>query len=163
MTSDEIKRTTTMNKVLWRYGLKADRHGMLSCPFHGKDQHASMKIYKDGFNCFACGANGDIFAFVMEYEGVSFKQAFQILGGTYEHAAPEERRKASLDVKRRKLQAESERRKAERKKQELKERNIAITIYRKLLTTVEPTSDLWVRWSFRLWDLEHQIEWELDI
>lgn len=152
-----------MNEVLWRYGLKADRRGMLSCPFHGKDQHASMKIYKDGYNCFACGANGDIFAFVMEYEGVSFKQAFQILGGTYERTAPEERRKASLDVKRRKLQAESERRKAERKKQELKERNVAITIYRKLLTTVEPTSELWVRWSFRLWDLEHQIEWELDI
>lgn len=152
MTSEEIKQTYSMYDVLARYGLKADRHNMLSCPFHGSDRHASMKIYKDGYNCFACGANGDIFGFVMEYEGVDFKTAFQTLGGTY--ARGEERRKVSIAVQRRKLQAETARLKEERKRQELRDCNRAITDLRKLIDKSEPMGDMWA-WAVNM--LERQL------
>ena len=141
-----------MFDVLARYGLKADRHNMLSCPFHGSDRHASMKIYKDGYNCFACGANGDIFGFVMEYENVDFKTAFQALGGTY--ARGEERRKASIAVQRRKLQAETAKIKEERRRLERWECNRAITDLRKIIATSEPMGDMWT-WSVNM--LERQL------
>ncbi|MBR4490050.1 DNA primase [bacterium] len=160
MTSEEIKATTTMTDILTRYGLEQDRHKMLSCPFHGTDRHASMKIYSDGYHCFTCGAHGDIFGFVMQYEGVSFKEAFRILGGTYERSTSEDRRKASIVVERRKRQVESNKRRAERKKREQFEQNVAISGYRHLLEKVEPASDLWARYMLALCDLLQRKEWE---
>ena len=72
-----------MRDVLDRYGVKVGRNGMCCCPIHG-ERHASMKVYPDGFKCFACGAGGDIFDFVEAMENVDFKTAFGILGGTYD-------------------------------------------------------------------------------
>lgn len=83
MTSEELKQTTSMRDVLDRYGVKVGRNGMCCCPIHG-ERHASMKVYPDGFKCFACGAGGDIFDFVEAMENVDFKTAFGILGGTYD-------------------------------------------------------------------------------
>ena len=83
MTSEELKQTTSMRDVLDRYGVKVGRNGMCCCPIHG-ERHASMKVYPDGFKCFACGAGGDIFDFVEAMEKVDFKTAFGILGGTYD-------------------------------------------------------------------------------
>lgn len=160
MTTEEIKSITSMKDILIRYGLQANRAGMIRCPFHSGDNTASMKIYKDSFYCFGCNTGGDIFRFVMEYEGVDFKTAFQILGGTYAHGTAEERRKNSLLVKRRQMQAETERRKAERKRQERQELNKAITIYRQAIETVEPMSDLWARWTLTLCELLQRLEME---
>ena len=44
-------------------------------PFHYGDHTASLKIYKDSFYCFGCGASGDIFDFVMRMERCDFKTA----------------------------------------------------------------------------------------
>lgn len=85
MTSDEIKATYTMWDILARYGIQPNRSGFIQCPFHKGDREPSMKIYRDGYNCFACGANGDIFSFIMEMEDQSFKEVYLSLGGTYEN------------------------------------------------------------------------------
>ena len=82
MTSDELKRSISMREVVEKYGIKVNGHGFCCCPFH-KEKTASMKIYKDSYNCFGCGANGDIFSFVMRMEHCDFKTAFKSLGGTY--------------------------------------------------------------------------------
>ena len=82
MTVEEIKETVTMCDVLEKYGVKVNRNGMCCCPIH-KERHPSMKVFKDGYKCFACNSGGDIFRFVQEMEGCDFKQAFLILGGTY--------------------------------------------------------------------------------
>lgn len=83
MTVEEIKQNNSMPDVIRRYGIEIHRGGMCSCPFH-KDQHPSMKVFKDGFYCFSCGASGDIFTFVQMQDGLDFKSAFKLLGGTYE-------------------------------------------------------------------------------
>lgn len=86
MTKEEIKELYSMRDILERYGLpKPNRSGFIRCPFHQGDREASMKIYPKDFNCFACAVNGDIFTFVMMMEDISFREAFQELGGTYEH------------------------------------------------------------------------------
>lgn len=83
MTSDDIKRSISMTEILGKYGIEV-RHNMCSCPFHGKDRHPSMQIFRDGYKCHTCGRSGDIFSFVMEMEGVGFRDAFLSLGGAYE-------------------------------------------------------------------------------
>ena len=52
------------------------------CPFHDAS-HPSMFVSdaKGIFKCFACGASGDVFAFVQKYENVSFMEAAVILAG----------------------------------------------------------------------------------
>ena len=88
MTVREIKETYTMQDIVERYGFRPNRAGFIKCPFH-TDDTASLKIYKDSFYCFGCGKNGDVISFTMLMENVSFKDAFRILGGTYDH--PESR------------------------------------------------------------------------
>lgn len=88
MTSEEIKLIKSMSDVLQDYGLRPNRAGFIHCPFHQGDNTPSMKIYKDGFHCFGCGAHGDIFDFVRLSEHCDFKTAFKILGGEYkDHSA----------------------------------------------------------------------------
>ena len=46
------------------------------CPFHD-DHNPSMSISpeKQIYTCFVCGASGNVFNFVMNYEKISFQQA----------------------------------------------------------------------------------------
>ena len=50
------------------------------CPFHD-DNHPSMSVSKEKqiYKCFSCGASGNVFQFVEDYEHVSFKESLQIL------------------------------------------------------------------------------------
>ena len=83
MTSDELKQSISMREVVERYGLHPNRAGFISCPFHKGDRTPSMKIYPKDYHCHACGANGDIFSFVMEMDHCDFKTAYKALGGSY--------------------------------------------------------------------------------
>ena len=118
MTSEEIKDSVSMSDILARYGLpKPNRAGFIRCPFHN-ERTASMRIYKKDFHCFGCGANGDVFTFVQMYEGISFKDAYKSLGGTYENHENEpdfaskrreyQRRMQKLTEAKRKVQREQE-------------------------------------------------------
>lgn len=83
MTSVELKQSLPMRAVVEEYGIKISNKGFCHCPFH-KEKTASMKVYKDSYYCFGCGAAGDIFSFVQHMDGCNFKDAFMRLGGTYE-------------------------------------------------------------------------------
>ena len=50
------------------------------CPFHD-DHSPSMSVSKDKqiYKCFSCGATGNVFNFIQDYENVSFKEALRIL------------------------------------------------------------------------------------
>ena len=50
------------------------------CPFHD-DHSPSMSVSKDKqiFTCWSCGATGNVFKFVMDYENISFIEAVRIL------------------------------------------------------------------------------------
>ena len=51
------------------------------CPFHN-DKNPSMSVSREKqiYKCFSCGASGNVFNFVMDYEHVEFKEAIKILG-----------------------------------------------------------------------------------
>jgi len=50
------------------------------CPFHS-DHSPSMSVSREKqiFTCFSCGASGNVFKFVMDYENISFYEAIKKL------------------------------------------------------------------------------------
>lgn len=48
------------------------------CPFH-PDRNPSMGIKNNRFNCFACGAKGDVIEFMMRRDCISFIEAVKSL------------------------------------------------------------------------------------
>lgn len=102
MTTDEIKQSVSMVEVVERYGLHPNRAGFISCPFHQGDRTPSMKIYKKDYHCHACGANGDVFSFVMGMENCDFKTAYKALGGEYGHKTDNQRNLYNYHLQKRK-------------------------------------------------------------
>lgn len=54
-----------------------DKH-FINCLFH-QEKTPSMKIYKDGYHCFGCGAHGDVIDLYMQVHGVDFKTAVKLM------------------------------------------------------------------------------------
>jgi DNA primase len=69
MEISEIKQRLSIETVLNHYDLHPDRHNFLKCPFHN-DEDPSLKIYPDTntFNCFGCGATGDVIEFIERHD-----------------------------------------------------------------------------------------------
>lgn len=155
MTTEEIKSTVTMADVLSRYGMRPGRSGMICCPFHN-EKNPSMKIFKDGYKCFACNENGDVFKFVQKMEGCDFKQAFRLLGGTYEHSRSRLSRTA--------IQRHYERERYRRAKAEANAKEFrwilegTISLCQSLIQLSEPLSDDWCYAQNRLQWLWHVYE-----
>lgn len=78
----KIKERLTIEEVVSSY-IKLDRVGTnlkARCPFHN-EKTPSFFISPDrgSYYCFGCGASGDIFTFVEEFEGLDFKGALKLL------------------------------------------------------------------------------------
>lgn len=140
MDREEILSSVYMPEILSRYGIKPNRANMCSCPFHGTDKHPSMKIYKDGFKCFACGEYGNVIDFVMKYENIDFKSAYISLGGEYATTTDKERRIAEMSRKRAKEERE---RKSKAEEEFKKELSYCISLCRACGENLEPFSDEW--------------------
>jgi DNA primase len=78
---DDSLRQTIQDRAAEIIGTIVDlkRHGknlLGRCPFHN-DVHPSFSVSpeKGLFHCFGCGAGGDVFAFLMRLQGLSFPEA----------------------------------------------------------------------------------------
>ena len=60
------------------------------CPFHNeKSPSFSVSPNKQMYYCFGCGAGGNVFTFIMEYENQTFPEAVKILADRAGIALPE--------------------------------------------------------------------------
>ena len=67
---DEVKQQLNIRQVVEFYGYKVNRNGQFICPFHN-DHKPSASIKNDYFNCFVCGAGGDLITFTAKLHGLS--------------------------------------------------------------------------------------------
>ncbi len=69
---------------------KAGRNYKALCPFHSeKTPSFTVSPEKQIFHCFGCGAGGDVFTFLKDYEGLSFTEAARTLAKRYGINIPE--------------------------------------------------------------------------
>ncbi|MBN1885223.1 MAG: DNA primase [Candidatus Krumholzibacteriota bacterium] len=60
---------------------RAGRNYKALCPFHGEKTPSFMvSPDKQIYHCFGCGKGGNVFSFLMEYEGIGFVEAVKKLG-----------------------------------------------------------------------------------
>ena len=71
---ETVKSAVTVKQAAEHYGCKVNRGDMICCHFHD-DRHPSMKLNRDYFYCFGCGATGDVIDFVARLFGLSSYEA----------------------------------------------------------------------------------------
>lgn len=67
---EAVKAEISMMSAAKHYGIPIKHSSMTNCIFHN-DSHPSMKLYKDHFHCFSCGAHGDVIAFTAQLLSLS--------------------------------------------------------------------------------------------
>lgn len=80
---NEIRNKTDIVEVVSKYVnlTKKGKNYIGVCPFHD-DHSPSMSVSpeKQIFTCFSCGATGNVFTFVSDFEKISFIEAVKLLG-----------------------------------------------------------------------------------
>ena len=64
------------------YGFNVNRAGQFICPFHN-DHKPSASIKNDYFNCFVCGAGGDLITFTAKLHGLKNYDACKKLASDF--------------------------------------------------------------------------------
>lgn len=79
---EEIRQRNDIVQVISSY-VRLQKRGsshMGLCPFHNeKTPSFSVSGQKQMYHCFGCGASGNVFTFVMEYENFNFVEALRFL------------------------------------------------------------------------------------
>lgn len=79
---DQVRRENDIVEVVSAY-VKIQKRGgyyMGLCPFHSERSPSfSVSPGKQIFHCFGCGAGGDVFSFIEQYENLSFSEALKLL------------------------------------------------------------------------------------
>jgi DNA primase len=78
----QIKERLSIEEIVSSY-IKLEKSGAnfkARCPFHNeKTPSFFVSADRGSYYCFGCGAKGDIFTFIEEFEGLDFKGALKVL------------------------------------------------------------------------------------
>jgi DNA primase len=79
MDLNEVKESINLQDfIAGELGRPAKRGGQAhfwTCPFHADGQTPSLAVYADHWNCFGCGAHGDVVTWIMKRRNMPFKDA----------------------------------------------------------------------------------------
>ena len=80
-TINDIRKSVNIVEIISSYIplTKKGKNYFGICPFHS-DQHPSMSVSEEKqiYKCFSCGATGNVFNFLMDYENINFMDAVKI-------------------------------------------------------------------------------------
>ena len=83
---DEVREAADIVEVIGSYITikKTGKNYTALCPFHSEKKPSFViSPEKQIYHCFGCGASGNVFTFVMNYESVNFAEAVEILAKRY--------------------------------------------------------------------------------
>ena len=104
---DEVKSQLNIQTVIEHYGFKVNRAHQFVCPFHN-DHNPSASIKNDYFNCFVCGAAGDLITFTAKYLGLSnidaCKELVRVFGLNIDIGTAEERKAQYIADRKRRIE-----------------------------------------------------------
>ncbi|MEO7911468.1 MAG: CHC2 zinc finger domain-containing protein, partial [Roseiflexaceae bacterium] len=79
--TDQIKERIDIVEFISAYVSlrKAGRNYLGFCPFHTNTKTPAFTVYPDtqSYHCFGCKASGTVFDFLMQREGLEFKDALE--------------------------------------------------------------------------------------
>ena len=108
---EEVKSQLNIRQVIEHYGIKVNRANFFICPFHN-DHKPSASIKNNYFNCFVCGAGGDLITFTAKYLGLSnldaTKQLIKEFNLNIDISTPEERKAQYIAQKKRQAEIKKE-------------------------------------------------------
>ena len=133
---EEIINSTNMFDVLAQFGVRVRRR-MCCCMFH-HEKNPSMKVFRDGVQCFVCGKNWNVFDVVGQLNSCDFKTAFELLGGNDKPSW-----KAYATASRTKKKREQEKKLAEHKNNKIKQQRTLVMALRTMIQDEEPYSEVW--------------------
>jgi DNA primase len=99
---DELRHRINIAELIGRKVrlVRKGRSHMGLCPFHTeKSPSFSVQEDKGFYHCFGCGAHGDAFTFVMETEGLSFREAVEKLAAEQGMESPLKSGRSAKDEK----------------------------------------------------------------
>ena len=79
---EDIRQSNDIVDVISQYVRlkRSGRNFFGLCPFHNeKSPSFSVSPDKQIFHCFGCGVGGNIFTFISKIEGISFREAIEVL------------------------------------------------------------------------------------
>jgi Glu-tRNA(Gln) amidotransferase subunit E-like FAD-binding protein len=87
LRTSKIKEKVSLRSLIDRYRISCQSDGNITqvhCPFHGKDNHASARIYDTNtMYCWVCSRSWDVINFIKDYEKISFSEACKFLEKNY--------------------------------------------------------------------------------
>ncbi|MDE2832961.1 MAG: DNA primase [Bacteroidota bacterium] len=102
---DEIRRASDLLEVVQHYSQvklkKRGRNWLGLCPFHNERTPSfNVDPERGYYKCFGCGKSGDVYAFVMEINGLTFGEALRTLARRANIPLPERSRDRSEERRR---------------------------------------------------------------
>ena len=83
---DQVREAADIVEVVQGYFplTKAGKDFRARCPFH-EDKDPSFYVVPDKqiYHCFGCGAGGNVFNFLMQYENLTFRDSLEMLARRY--------------------------------------------------------------------------------
>jgi len=82
---ERVKRDTDLLTLIRSRGIELSKHGSKDwigkCPFHADNDSPNLIVspQKGLYHCMACGAAGNAIQFVTQFDGLSFRHAFDLL------------------------------------------------------------------------------------
>jgi len=76
---EKIKEANRIENVIGEF-LELDQNHKAICPFHEeKTPSFSVNVHDQYFHCFGCDTGGDVIAFIMKYNNMTFNEALKYL------------------------------------------------------------------------------------
>lgn len=163
IAKEEIKARLTIDQVVTHVVGRQFNRGKMLCPFHNeKTASFTVDTKKGVYHCLGCGASGDMFTFIMQYNGLGFQDSIKWLDIEFNLSLLGQRITVTQQVAARKRKKEQEKKALEEQRKRIEYDMICLDyrICNEALRkgVLEPYSELWCYYIDQKTHLDYLIQ-----